>query len=228
MHLTDLFPNTFTAVRQQLARDTQPKRVLIKDMLAYDSELCRELQTTYAFTEEQVRLAVDRYLLGKSRSGKTIYWLIDEQGTVCDGCLNDTWVSTLLRRRQPALAAYIVPRHCLFGQHLLTPQAKVALVASPRAAVILSLVYPSLTWLAYVYPANLTVDRFEPLSGHSIILFPRADSQSEFYLAALELAQQVSRLYALSLTVSTILEDHATPEQKARQIGLVDYLFSSP
>ena len=38
MHLTDLFPNTFAAVRQQLARDTQPKRVLIKDMLAYDSE----------------------------------------------------------------------------------------------------------------------------------------------------------------------------------------------
>jgi len=29
MHLTDLFPNTFAAVRQQPARDTQPKRVLI-------------------------------------------------------------------------------------------------------------------------------------------------------------------------------------------------------
>ena len=91
MHLTDFFPNTFAAVRQQLARDTQPKRVLIKDMLAYDSELCRELQTTYAFTEEQVRRAVDRYLLGKSRSGKTIYWLIDEQGRHKLPACHDGW-----------------------------------------------------------------------------------------------------------------------------------------
>lgn len=131
MKLNDINPYTFKALRQRLgmpeSREHEPG--IIDCCRSNDSELCREMVTTFGLSEAQMRHAAERYRLGKSRSGKTIYWMIDEQGTFLDGHIGSalpdedfasSWVSTLLKRRYPEAASYVSFPHCLFGLHLLS------------------------------------------------------------------------------------------------------------
>ena len=93
---------------------------MIEECRSDDSELCLDLLTKYGFTPEQMHRAAERYKLGKSRSGKTIYWMIDDIGIVRDGHIGTSWVSQMLKTRYSDLAQYVRPEHCLFGQHLLS------------------------------------------------------------------------------------------------------------
>ena len=202
-----------------------------------DSELCHELVSKYGFTELQMRRAAERFHLGRSNSGKTIYWMIDHLGRVYDGHIGDTWVSDLLKLRYPENARYIQQKQCLFGLHQISnsvpqliegakwPGRSIGIVDNERSAVILSEVYPNLVWLAYVNQ-YLFLDRFEPLQGRTVTLFPRAATYSDYYWSACELADQVSSFYkTIDIHVSTFLEDHATESQKSHNIDLVDFLF---
>ena len=239
-------PYTFKALRRQLGlperREHEPG--MIDAARSNDSELCREMLTVYGLSEEQMLHAAERYRLGRSRSGKTIYWMIDETGAMLDGHIgsapvgeefSSSWVSTLLKRRYPEAASLVPFPHCLFGLHLLgetmnqdplTMNQRVCVVEREPAAVVLSELYPDSLWLAYVYPANLLVERFKPLEGRRITLFPSTDPSGDEYFSTLELADQVRHHYpTIDLSVSSILEDHATAEQKQRGIDILNFLF---
>ena len=195
-----------------------------------DSELCHEMLTKYGFTQEQMKHAAEQFKLGRSKSGMTIYWMIDDLGRCLDGRIGDTWVSTLLKARYPAAAPYVNIEHCFFGLHQIsfTDGKSIGLVESERSAVLLSEVYPELTWLAYMYACNLTIDNFEPLQKRKITIYPRVDTCMDDYMAALEFSDQVKRAYKnIDISVSTFLEDHATGVQKTRHIDLADYLFGN-
>lgn len=205
---------------------------------AYDSDFCQEVVAKGWLTEQQMRHAVDCYHLSKSRSGKCIFWMIDDLGYVLDGHIGSSWASQMLKAREPRLLAHWHTSHCLFGMHLLsTAEAtcslftihsplSIGIVDSERSAVILSELYPQCLWLSWVYPANFTSDKLEPLRGHKVILYPRASQTMDYFMSCLEIADQASRLYHLDITVSTIIEDNATASQKAAQIDLVDLLFN--
>ena len=194
-----------------------------------DSDLCHEMITTYGFTEKQMHRAAERFRLGRSKSGKTIYWMIDEMGIHYDGCIGDSYVSSMLKIRFPEIATSIDLGSCLFGQHQLFAcrDAPIGIVESARSAVLLSEIYPSLIWMAYVFGLGFTEYSLEPLQGHKIILYPNAEDGLSDYLAFLDLADHARRKFHLDVTVSSFLEDHATPDQKSRGIDLVDYLFST-
>ena len=219
----------------------------------YESDCCQEVVARQWLTETQMQHAADKYRLGRSRSGKTIFWMIDEIGQVLDGHIGSSWVSQMLQRRYPDLLTGIPTFHCLFGLHLVTmgtgtqcaamPQArlhsgacpqfdqsasKICLIESERSAVILSEIYPEYIWLAWVYDANLTIDKLEPLTGHRVILYPRASEAKEDFTFCSELASQARSLFGLDITVNDILEHQASTDQKARRIDLVDFLFESP
>ena len=71
-------------------------------------------------TAEQMHRAAARYHLGKTRSGKPLFWMISETQDPLDAHIgSDAWVSSLLKTRQPLLQHWC-PTHCLFGQHLLS------------------------------------------------------------------------------------------------------------
>ena len=97
-----------------------PRPTLFEECRSDDSDLCHELTDRYGFTPEEMHRAADRYHLGRSKSGKTIYWMIDELGIVRDGHLANSWVSQMLKSRCPSFLQDWYPHHCLFGQHLLT------------------------------------------------------------------------------------------------------------
>ena len=203
---------------------------MVEACRADDSDVCREILANGWLSEEQLHRAAERYRLGKSRSGKTIFWLIDECGIVRDGHIGSSWVSLMLQRRYPDLAGYIHPEHCLFGLHLsATDQCSsvksVAITESERAAVILSELYPNYLWMAVASPIGFTIDWLAPLKGRRIILFPNTDETMSNFVAWLELADQARSLYHLDISVSHILEDHTTLEQKQQKIDLVDFLF---
>ena len=197
-----------------------------------DDEYLRERRLTlgepFTQTEDWSASTAERYQLGTSKSGKCIYWMIDEQGSVRDGHIGDAWASTMLKQRAPKLMEAWHPQHCLFGQHLLSEGANdrpVCIVEKERSAVILSELFPDFLWMASVYPANLHLRAFEPLRGREVMLYPSTDLTMSNYVAWLELAVQVRETYHLHITVNDILEQYATPEQKAAEIDLVDFLY---
>ena len=97
---------------------------LIEECRSDDSDLCHELTDRYGFTPEEMHRAAERYHLGRSKSGKTIYWMIDELGIVRDGHLANSWVSQMLKSRCPSFLQDWYPHHCLFGQHQLSHEVE--------------------------------------------------------------------------------------------------------
>lgn len=231
MKFKDLFPHSFEALSQEYNIQVPSKLSLVDQCRSDDSELCLEMMAEpFALSETQMRHAADRYRLGKSKSGKAIYWMIDELDIVYDGHIGTSWVSQMLKNRIPEVAPYIVTKHCLFGQHLLTlceSSVPISIVESERSAVMLSEIYPQSLWMAYAYPANFSERLLEPLQDHHVVLFPNADETMETYLAFLDIADRARRRYHLDVTVSTLLENRTTPSQKSRHIDLLTYWLES-
>ena len=230
MKLEDLTAHSFKALHRQLGH--KPYVPPVEASRADDSDDCRAAVGTGMLTAEQLHNAARRYRLGKSRSGKTIYWLTDRQGRVYDGHIGNQWVTDMLRRRHPDVAQHIVAARCLFGLHLLAADSdgngcakNIAIVDDERTAVILSELFTSLLWMAF--PPHPTIDLLEPLRGHRITVFPRTDPVGEYFTTALEMAWQAQQAFNLDITVSDVLERQATPGQKDRDIGLLEVIFES-
>jgi len=225
--------------RPSLRRESH--KSMIEEARSDDNDLCHDMLTTFGFTQEQMHRAAERFHLGRSKSGKTIYWQIDELSICRDGRIGDAWVSTMLQARYPDLAQYVRPQHCLFGLHQISQgphlrQGKagnsrdptpIGIVESERSAVLLSELHPALLWLATSPIAHCTLDLFEPLRGHRVTVFPHTDDTLSNYVAWLELSDMVRQTYHLDLTISDTLEKAATTDQKCRSIDLVDFLFES-
>ena len=247
----EIFSHTFKALRETQEPCPQayfPDAAMVKSCRSDDSDFCQEVVARQWLTEAQMQHAAEQYRLGRSRSGKTIFWMIDEIGQVLDGHIGSSWVSQMLLQRHPDLLSGIPTVHCFFGEHLVTmgtgsqcaamskalhsgacPQreqsaSKICLIESERSAVILSEIYPEYIWLAWVYDANLTIDKLEPLSGHRVVLYPRASEAKEDFTFCSEIASQARHLFNLDITVNNILEHQASPEQKARRIDLFEYI----
>ena len=102
----------------------------------------------------------------------------------------------------------------------------IGVVESEVSAIILSELFPEYLWMATGYLANLNEMVFLPLKGHHVVCFPATDPTGDTYLLWLSVATE-ARKYDLDITVSRFLEDHASPEQKAREIDLVDFIFDT-
>lgn len=223
MKFEELFRHTFKAISADLGL---PRRRVPMVQPTDTSDFCQEAVAKGCLSQEQMTHAAKQYRLGRSRSGRTIFWMIDELGQVLDGRIGDSWVSQMLKVRYPENAKFITPEHCLFGLHLLgVVGGSVAVVESEQSCVILSELFPTYTWMAWSYPANLTEWQLKPLQGRQVVLFPRTDPVGDYYLASLEVADQARRRHRLDITVDSTLEDRASEEQKDHCIDLVDYLF---
>ena len=213
--------------------------------LALDSQFCEAVVCCGYLTQEQMLHAACHYRLGASRQGGVIFWQIDQEGRVHDGkvmyYLSDchrnkahkpTWVSYLLRRRDPFPNAAHETSHCFFGLHLVSPHCcTVAVVEAEKTAVILSELYPQYIWLASGGLGEVQPDKFRALRGCKVILFPDTDPDGIAYSRWSNAAEEVMRSVfwegSPPIRVSRILEDHATEEQKRRKIDLVDFITES-
>ena len=202
----------------------------------------------------QMQRACERYYLGKSKSGKAIFWMIDDMMEPLDAHIGEGWISEMLKKREPMLEYWPV-EHCLFGLHLLSltdytdytdkisqgekisaisaisaglkKTEPICVVESEASAVVLSELFPESIWMAYATIGHLTPDLFAPLEGQTVILYPRTDSTLSTYLFFSDLVDQTLRFYDLDLSVDRTLEDYATEDQKEREIDLIDFLLEN-
>ena len=224
--------------------------------LSMDSQFCEAVVSCGYLTQEQMLHAACHYRLGASRQGGVIFWQIDQEGRVRDGKVmyylpdchrnkahKPTWVSYLLRRRDPFPNAAHETSHCFFGEHLIREKRKVksekcnphcctvAVVEAEKTAVILSELYPQYIWLASGGLGEVQPDKFRALRGCKVILFPDTDPDGIAYSRWSNAAEEVMRSVfwegSPPIRVSRILEDHATEEQKRRKIDLVDFITES-
>ena len=208
-----------------------PTMPMVEACRADDYDFFQPLIEAGRLTVGQMHHAAQRYHLGKTKSGKTIYWMIDETSDPQDARIsNDTWLSTLLKAREPFIR-YWCPTHCLFGLHLLAGSqsaSNIAIVESEQSAVLLSEFFPESIWMAYATVAHLQVDFFSPLEGCHITFYPCTDPYMSNFLFFTDLAAAIRRKYpSIHITVDPILEDHATDQQKSRSIELLDFILES-
>jgi hypothetical protein len=266
------------------AQRRHPTEWLWRQCLSIRSQFCEAVVAAGYLSWEQMVSAACRYRLGASRLGGVIFWQIDQEERVHDGKVmyyqpdchrdkgrNPTWVSALLRRRNPFPDSPHETSHCFFGAHLISPlnerlfrppltpprssfarllpkgrknsggetaiavmegqggRSSIAVVEAEKTAVILSELYPQYVWLAAGGLGEVQVDKFRPLRGHKVIMFPDTDPEGVAYKRWCEAAERVMGQPfwedSLPIRVSNVLERHASPEQKARKIDLVDFLF---
>ena len=104
----------------------------------------------------------------------------------------------------------------------------VCVVEAEKTAVILSELYPQYVWLAAGGLGEVQVEKFRPLRGHKVILFPDTDPDGIAFKrwseAAAIVMNQVFWEDSPPIRVSPVLELHSTPSQKAAKIDLIDFL----
>ena len=287
---------SFKDIRATMERQRHhPTAWLWRECQSINSQFCEAVVKAGYLTWKQMVSAACRYRLGATRQGGVIFWQIDQEERVRDGKVmyygpdchrlkdkehHPTWVSALLRQRDPFPNSPHETSHCFFGTHLLTesyfkghtditddtdyflntdftdfmdyaakaapaqpvpealsvisvisvcPKKSVCVVEAEKTAVIMSEVYPEYVWLAAGGLGEVQVEKFRPLRGHKVILFPDTDSDGIAFRRWSETAtlvmNQVFWEDSPPIRVSPLLETHATPEQKQAKIDLIDFLF---
>jgi hypothetical protein len=238
-----------------------PSEYLWRRCLSINSQFCEAVVSTGYLSWEQMVSAACRYRLGASKQGGVIFWQIDQEERVRDGKVmyygpdchrlkdkdhHPTWVSTLLRLRDPFPNSPHETSHCFFGLHLISPleerffrppltppnlggETAIAVVEAEKTAMIMSEFYPKYVWLAAGGLGEVQVEKFRPLRGHKVVLFPDTDPNGITFRrwseAATLVMQQSFWENSPPIRVSPVLELYATPEQKQAKIDLVDFLF---
>ena len=235
-----------------------PSAFLWQNSLSTDNQFCEAVVRAGFLTREQMLHAAGRYCIGSSKRGGVIFWQIDHEGRVNDGKVmyylpdchrnkdkeaHPTWVSAILARRETSLARamHLEPittdhttSHCFFGLHQLSTlhasrSNVIAIVEAEKSAFILSELYPQYIWMASGGLGEVQPDKFHPLRGRNVVMFPDTDPDGIAFRRWSEAADLVMhQLFwedSPPIRVSPLLEQHATAEQKQRKIDIVDFLF---
>ena len=234
---------------------SHPTAYFWRKSLSISNQFCEAVVSSGILSWEQMLNASCRYCIGGSKRGGVIFWQIDHEGRVHDGkvmyymsdchrnkAVHPTWVSALLRQRDPFPNSPHETSHCFFGLHLISHtdfisdfpvgQSKsICVVEAEKTAFILSELYPNHIWLAAGGLGEIQPDKFRPLRGHKVVMLPDTDPDGIAYKRWYEAADVV--MHSLfwedspPIYVSDFLERHASPSQKSRKIDLVDFLQES-
>ena len=240
MKWNELFTHTFKALRPQTGDIRHqvdfilPAMPMVEACRADDFDFFHPLIDSGDLTIDQMHRAARRYHLGKTKSGQPIFWMIDDMLQPLDAHIGDSWISRILKQREPILDCWQV-QHCLFGLHLLMDDGRgkmedvgtpaICVVEDEKSAVILSELVSESIWMAYTTTSHLVPDLFAPLEGQTVTIYPRTDPTSSTSLFFEELADQTRRIYDIDLSVDNTLEDKATDDQKERCIDILDFIL---
>jgi len=175
---------------------------------------------------------VSKYFIGNSTHwpGATIFWQIDLKGKIRTGKIMLYNPSTGKRVKEPY--NHITWEHknlkqpefelsqCFFGEHLLRDKTKpVAIVESEKTAVICSVYFPKLIWLAAGSIEGLNAEKCKVLQRRKVVLFPDLNAFDKWTVKAKELS------HLGNFTVFDILEQKATEIERLQGLDLADYLI---
>jgi hypothetical protein len=188
------------------------------------------------FGVEVTDRAIERYHVGtcKQWDGATVFWEVDLQGKVRAGKVMQ-YDENGHRRKDVTLQVQWVHKikslkldgfnlsQCFFGEHLLVDTTKtVAIVESEKTAVIASIDDPDMIWLACGgcegLPSDITAEKYKPLKGRNVILYPDAKKLDEW-------SEKAKKLESIcTVSVFPVIEELATKEEKTAGYDLADYI----
>lgn len=182
------------------------------------------------FNSKEINQLTTMYNIGTSyrwNGGTTIFWEVDINGFVRTGKLikyshdghrikgKNNWVHSLLNIEGFNL------KQCFFGEHLLNqfPDKDIAIVESEKTAIIASIFYPRLIWLASGGAEGINIEKAKPLEGRNVILFPDTSLDSRIYKKWSEKAK------LFGFEISDYLEGYTNEDQKANGLDIADFLL---
>ncbi|MCK8521936.1 DUF6371 domain-containing protein [Aquimarina sp. D1M17] len=170
------------------------------------------------FSDSAVKAIIKRYLIGTSSYIKNacVFWQIDEQNRVRAGKImkynSNTgkrikggsgihWVLSILKKKGK-IKDY-QREQCFFGLHLINEYKTkvIAICESEKTACIMSAIYDSYLWLGCGSATGLQDDKFIPLKGRKIILYPDKGMYDKWKKRAQEL-----RSKGYNVEVSDVVE----------------------
>lgn len=209
--------------------------------------LDRNLQSDFVFylktlvaDVERIVAVVNAYQLGVTKEGHVIYWYIDKDESVRMGKVmkyktdghRDKFFTPLsipkeLSKWGKMKADYTI-KQTLFGEHLLRhPQnadKTICIVESEKSAVICSLCFPNVLWMATGSKGNLQDERMSAVKGRKVILYPDTDTEGKTYCQWCKRADELNAK-GWQIQVCDYLEKMATPEQREAKIDIADLLI---
>ena len=186
--------------------------------------------------KKRAEMLVNRYHIGTTKSGETIFYQVDLSGKIRSGkiikynitdstqtalgkdCKRDkttfpNWVHSKLKLENFNL------HQCLFGEHLISENQTIAVVESEKSAIVASLYFPQFVWVACGGKEGLSLDKLKVLKGKNVVLFPDLGGFDKWTAKAKEMT------FCQSVKVSDLLETVATDAERASGLDLADYLL---
>jgi hypothetical protein len=178
------------------------------------------------------------YAIGATRAGEVVFWQIDIEGKVRTGKVmkynpitghrikhesgSINWIHNLLKKDGTLPGDFNLVQ-CFFGEHLLreNPTKSVAIVESEKSAIIGAGVMPDLVWLAAGNLNGLSIDKCKVLKGRNVILFPDLKAFDKWS----EKANEIKTIVGCKISVSDLLEQIATDEERENGFDIADYLI---
>jgi len=208
----------------------------VERSVSYKSNFVRFL--CEILTDEQIQAIGENYALGATKTSEVIFWQIDIQGKVRTGKIMqynpDTgrrlkhesgaidWVHNKLKKIGTLPEDFNL-KQCFFGEHLLKVNLEktIAIVESEKSALIASAFFPDLIWLAAGNLNGLSIEKSQVLKSRNVILFPDLGAYEKWNEKAILIGKQCN----CKISVSTLLEDIATPEAKANGLDVADFMI---
>jgi len=140
-----------------------------------ENNLLQYLRKSYS--EQDMDRVKEDYVLGSTKDGGTIFWLINEdlqiqKNKICYYRENGKRTNRFKAPYKNEDGYYA----CLFGAHLLGGIRKgkdlVVLVESEKTAIVGAIMLPQFTWLAFGGINGLTERKSSYLSGHKVLMIP--------------------------------------------------------
>ena len=175
------------------------------------------------------------YKVGTSRkwNGATVFWQIDTLGKVRSGKIMLYDANTGRRVKEPHAHVCWVHselkkqgfklQQCFFGEYLLPlyPDKRIFIVESEKTAIIAAHFIPDELWIATGGKNGcFNAQAVKVLASRDVILMPDLGATSEWQ-------EKVSMLRPIcrSVSVSSVLEDVATDEQRKQGLDIADFLL---
>ena len=211
---------------------------MVEELVSSENSLCRCLMRI--FQPEAVKWITEEYQLGcysiKDLDDYTVFPNIDYQGRVqnlkvqhyntdytsphfAHSDQTAYWLGKIWAREGRLPKDAVFRSDCLFGEHLLSryPDSIVALVESPKNAIIGALSFPTLTWVATGNKGMLKREVLSPLQQRNVIVIPDRDAITSW-------AEAISHLRDIAnFTISDFCE-RAAPEDD-RKFDIADFIL---
>ena len=184
--------------------------------------------------EPEIYQAFERYFVGSSKTwnGATVFWQIDYAGRIRTGKIMLYNRITGKRIKEPTSRISWVHKalklsdfnlcQCFFGEHLLRGNNKtIAIVESEKTAIVASIFYPDMIWLACGGSEGLNIEKCKILKERNVVLYPDYGMFTKWNVKAYELK------FICNASVSYFIEKYATETQQAIGFDMADYLLKT-